>query len=134
MKNACIFSVAVFLAFLFSPAAQAMASSPVSGDSETAKASDTAVSAKSHGGPEKLLGRDWLKISRQRKIYFIFAAEESFPAKGVTFKPAGDYIELMDRKISGNPALRDKSADKIFHDVVMETSRPQKTQGGPDAL
>ncbi len=77
--------------------------------------------AETHSTPERLLGKDWLTISKQRKIYFIFAAEESFPKKGTPFKPVNDYISLMDRKISNSPVLQNENAEQIFHDLVMES-------------
>ena len=70
---------------------------------------------------EKLTGKEWLKISEQRKLYYIFGKREEFQEKGVVFgHSAEDYIDFLNKKIRQNSSLESENVDNVFKNVVRE--------------
>ena len=83
---------------------------------------------------EHLKGQDWLKITEQRKIYYIFAKRESAEYADVVFThSASDYIKLLDQALAGKSNLRDLDMDQVFRTVVYENEAGSKEALSKDA-
>ena len=66
---------------------------------------------------EPLSKDQWLKISEQRKLYFIFSKMEEFQGKGTVFNhSAQDYILFLDEASMTPQGSSDM--DSVFESVV----------------
>ena len=71
---------------------------------------------------EELDTGDWLKITRQRKVYFVLGSVEAFQRKGVIFRHTmEEYIGWMDRGASKNIPRRNMA--RVFFDLVVAQER-----------
>jgi hypothetical protein len=67
---------------------------------------------------EKLTPQDWLRITSQRKQYYVFGMREKFQEKGVTFRhTTSEYIAWLDEVAQG---AKDKAQDldNVFSELV----------------
>ena len=73
---------------------------------------------------EKLTTSDWVKISEQRKYYYIFGQREAYAEKGVVFShtPA-DYLKLLDEKARTDRMSFPQDMDEIFDALVHEKEK-----------
>ena len=74
---------------------------------------------------EKLTTSDWVKISEQRKFYYIFGQREAYAGKGVVFSHSpADYLKLLDEKAKTDRMAFPQDMDKVFEALVSVQEKP----------
>lgn len=80
---------------------------------------------------ERLTGKDWLAVSEQRKLYFIFGTRESTEYQDVVFSHSvKEYIDFLDDKVSKNPELKEADMSRVFRSVVDEKESRNSISNG----
>ncbi len=71
---------------------------------------------------EKLTSTDWVKITRQRKVYFVLGSMEAFQKRNTVFRHTmNDYIAWLDESAAGKVSA---DMDLVFSELVAAKERP----------